>query len=185
MVTTFCVGGVILLVFLWFIITFNTFVRSKNMMHEAWSGVDVQLKRRHDLIPNLVQAVKGYAAHERGLFEKVSALRSQCMASGSLPERITAETNLGAGLTRLLALVENYPELKADRGFTELQKSLIDVEDHIELTRRYYNGTVRNFNILAESFPSLLVAKVMKLESAQFFEIETNDERFVPSAAIA
>lgn len=162
------------------IVLYNRLVRLRNMVREGWSGIDVQLKRRTNLIPNLVDTVKGYMGHERDLLEKVTELRSRSMQTDSLEEKQQVESALTGGLVRLFAVAEGYPELKANQNFQDLQKQLSDVEDQIQLARRYYNGTVRNLNIAIESFPSNLVAGWFGFQPAEFFEIEDAADRAVP-----
>ena len=151
------------------------------MVHEGWSGIEVQLKRRTHLIPNLVETVKGYMGHERGLLEQVTALRSESMITHDMPQKQEVENALTGGLARLFARVENYPDLKADRHFQELQRQLAEIEDQIQLARRYYNGTVRNLNIAIQTFPSNLVARWFAFETAAFFEILQPAERALPA----
>jgi LemA protein len=146
------------LVMLVLIVLYNRLVRLRNMVREGWSGIDVQLKRRANLIPNLVETVKGYIGHERDLLEKVTRLRSQSLQTGDLGEKQRVENALTGGLAHLFAVAEGYPELKANQNFQELQTQLSEIEDQIQLARRYYNGTVRNLNIAIESFPGNLVA---------------------------
>lgn len=159
---------------------FNRFIRYKTLMEEAWSGIDVQLKRRYDLIPNIVEAVKGYARHERRVLEEVTSIRSKLMNAGTPGEKNELENGLSSGLKTIFALAEAYPDLKADRNFLELQKSLTDVEDQIQMARRYYNGTARNYNILAQTFPGNIVAGLFNFKKADFFEIEYATERKSP-----
>jgi len=165
------------------IVLYNRLVRLRNMVREGWSGIDVQLKRRANLIPNLVETVKGYLGHERELLEKVTALRSQSLQGGSPGKQQTLAQALTGGLARLLAVAENYPELKADRNFQDLQQQLADIEDQIQMARRYYNGTVRNFNTAIESFPGNLVAGRFAFGPADFFEIEDPGDRAVPEVS--
>jgi len=169
-----------LVLILWGIVTFNRFVREKNLVREAWSGIDVQLKRRYNLIPALVEAVKGYSGHERGLFEEVARLRSRCIDANGTREQGEAENALSRTIKSLFAVAEDYPDLKASRSFLDLQSNLSEIEDEIQLSRRYYNGTVRNFDIRVESFPSMLVARVCGFPRADFFEIEYATERQAP-----
>lgn len=168
----------------WAIVIFNQFVQKKNLVLEAWSGIDVQLKRRHDLIPNIVEAVKGYMQHERGLLEDIARLRTQATQAQEIKGRAAAENNLTQSLKTLFAVAENYPNLKADQHFLELQKTLTAVEDDLQLARRYYNGTVREFNILTQSFPSNLLAAVFHFKNFEFFELESVAERQVPDIKI-
>ena len=168
------------LVLLLLIVLYNRLVRLRNMVREGWSGIDVQLKRRANLIPNLVETVKGYMGHERDLLEKVTALRSQSLQTGDLGEKQRVESALTGGLARLFAVAEGYPELKANQNFQDLQHQLSEIEDQIQLARRYYNGTVRNLNIAIESFPGNLVAGWFAFQTAEFFEIEEPGDRAVP-----
>jgi LemA protein len=169
------------LVALLLIVLYNRLVRLRNMVREGWSGIDVQLKRRANLIPNLVETVKGYMGHERDLLEKVTDLRSRSMQAGSLGEKQLAENALTGGLARLFAVAEAYPELKANQNFQDLQQQVSDIEDQIQLARRYYNGTVRNLNIAVESFPGNLVAGWFAFQTATFFELEEPADRAVPT----
>lgn len=171
---------VIFLIIIWFIGTYNGFVKGKNLMHEAWSGIDVQLKRRYDLIPNLVETVKGYSQHEKGLFEEVARLRSLSMNATTVKAKSEAEGALVEGLKSLFAVAEAYPELKANQNFMELQKSLEGIENELQLARRYFNGTVRDFNIRVESFPSTVIAQLFSFRVADFFEIGNAAEREAP-----
>jgi LemA protein len=169
------------LVALLLIVSYNRLVRLRNMVREGWSGIDVQLKRRANLIPNLVETVKGYMGHERDLLEKVTDLRSRSMHAGSLGEKQLAENALTGGLARLFAVAEAYPELKASQNFQDLQQQVSEIEDQIQLARRYYNGTVRNLNIAIESFPGNLVAGWFAFQTAEFFEAEDPADRAVPT----
>ena len=168
------------LIAVWGIGLYNKLVRSRNLLEEGASGIDVQLKRRADLIPNLLETVKGYMAHEKGTLEEVTRLRTRCQEASGLGEKGQAEGLLGAALGRLFAVAENYPELKADGNFRELQQTLEKIEEQIQLARRYYNGTARDMNILVESFPSNLVAQFFGFATAEFFEIEGPEDRQVP-----
>ena len=159
---------------------YNRLVRLRMLTREALSGVDVQLKRRHDLIPNIVETVKGYAGHERKLLEEVTAMRSGPMSAGGVKEKAAAENMLSRTLKSIFALAEAYPDLKANQNFLGLQKTLSETEDQIQLARRYYNGTVRDYNVLTETFPSSLVANMFKFERTEFFEIEYATERVAP-----
>ncbi len=161
---------------------YNSLVRTRQMVKEGWSGIDVQLKRRTDLIPNLLAAVKGYMAHEKGVFEEVTELRSKAQAAENAdPEtRAKVEGALSGALVRLFAVMENYPDLKASTNVMDFQNSLQEIEDQIQMARRYYNGAARNLNIMVESFPSNLVAGQFGFEKAQFFEIENAADRAVP-----
>ncbi|HEX9904933.1 MAG TPA: LemA family protein [Propylenella sp.] len=164
------------------ITVYNRLVSSRQMTEEAWSGIDVQLKRRSDLIPNLVDTVKGYAAHERGVLEDVTELRNAARAlpPGDVEGRAKAEGALSLALGRLLAVAENYPDLKASANFLELQQELGNLESEIQMARRYYNGAVRNLNTLVESFPSNIVAGQFAFTKREYFEIEEPADRALP-----
>jgi LemA protein len=161
---------------------YNRLVSLRQMSEEAWSGIDVQLKRRADLVPNLVDTVKGYAAHERGVLEEVTELRARAQAvpSGDVEGRAKAEGALTAALGRLFAVAENYPDLKASTNFLELQRDLSNLEGEIQMARRYYNGAVRNLNTMVESFPSNIVANQFSFEKREYFEIEEPADRALP-----
>jgi len=171
------------LIILWVIFTYNRLITLRNRAKEAWSDIDVQLKRRYDLIPNLVEAVKGYASHEKGVFENVTKARTAAMAaeqSGD-PKKIgQAENMLSGTLKSLFAVSENYPDLKASANFLELQRELRDAEDKIQAARRFYNTNVRDLNIKIEIFPANIVANVFKFAKMDFFEIEQAAAREVP-----
>ncbi|HEY3379154.1 MAG TPA: LemA family protein [Armatimonadota bacterium] len=169
---------------LWFIRIYNRFVTLHNLVKEAWSGIDVQLKRRYDLVPNLVEIVKGYTGHERNVFENVAALRTSAFRSDKARLRSEAENALSQTLKSLFAVAEAYPQLKADGQFLSLQATLTEVEDQIQFARRYYNGTVRNYNILVQSFPSNLVANNFHYEKEDYFEIELVTQRDAPEVAL-
>lgn len=162
------------------IVIFNKLVKGKNMVQEAWSGIDVQLKRRHNLIPNIVETVKGYAQHEKQLFEDVALVRSNIDSTGNIRNIGDNESGLSRSLRNLFAVAEAYPELKANENFMGLQKSLAEIEEDISMARRYYNGTVRNLNILIETFPNSLVAGMTGFKAAEFFEIEFAVQREAP-----
>lgn len=164
------------------IVIYNSLVSNRQMVREGWSGIDVQLKRRTDLIPNLMETVKGYMAHERETLDAVVNARAKATSAAAAgPEaRAKAEGELSAALGRLLAIAEAYPDLKANTTFLEFQTALQSVEDEIQMARRYYNGAVRNLNIQVESFPSNLVANAFKFEQAEYFELENEAERAVP-----
>ena len=175
------IGAVAFLVLTYIIVTYNRFVTLRAHIRDAWAGIEVELKRRYDLIPNLVATVKGYAAHESETLERVTALRNQALAStGSPAQQSSDESALLTGLRGLFAVVENYPELKADQGFRDLQSELVNTEDRLAATRRFYNGNVRELNELAEQFPSNLVANTFGIGRAEFFEIDDESERAVP-----
>ncbi|NLI33772.1 MAG: LemA family protein [Deltaproteobacteria bacterium] len=179
----FGIGFLVLvgLLVLWFVAIYNRFIRGKNLVQEGWSGIDVQLKRRHDLIPNLIESVKGYMQYEQKTLANIVELRTRSISAGSVKEKAEVEGELTRALKSIFALAEAYPDLKANQSFLDLQSNLAGIEDQIQLARRYYNGAVRDFNILVESFPSVLVAKMFNFQLAEFFEIETAAEREVPS----
>ena len=168
---------------LYVIAIYNRLVKNRNRVQEGWSGIDVQLKRRANLIPNLVETVKGYASHERELFEEVAKLRTQSLGAGSVAEQGQTEGLLGAAIGRLFAVAEAYPELKADANFQQLQGHLSELEDQIQMARRYYNGTVRELNTLIESFPSNLVANGFAFTQAEYFEVEDAKELALPQVS--
>lgn len=159
---------------------YNKLVRLKNLVKEAWSSIDVMLKKRHDLIPNLVETVKGYASHEKETLQSVIDARNQAGGSGSVKEIEAAESQLTSALTRLFALAEQYPDLKANTNFLQLQDQLAAVEGDIEKSRRYYNGTVRNYNTGIESFPDNIIAGMFNFEKEAYFELGNSEERNVP-----
>lgn len=161
----------------WLVAVFNGLVKLRTRANEAWSDIDVQLKRRYDLIPNLVETVKGYAAHERELFEKVTQARAQAMGANTVGEKAQAENMLSSTLKSLFAVAENYPDLKASQNFLELQRELTDTEDKIQAARRFYNGNVRDLNIRIEMFPSNLVAGAFGFKKMEFFELAEAEAR--------
>jgi LemA protein len=162
------------------IYVYNALVSNKNLVAEGWSGIDVQLKRRADLLPNLIETVKGYAAHEDKLFSDIAELRAKSIAGGSVGDQSAVGQAMSAALGKLFAIAEAYPELKADANFRDLQDKLSGIEDEIQLSRRYYNGSVRNLNTMIESFPSNVVANFFKFLKAEFFEIGDAAQREVP-----
>jgi len=159
------------------ILIFNSLVRLKNRAKEAWADIDVQLKRRYNLIPNLVEVVKGYAVHEREVFEKVTEARTKAMGAKDLKEKEKAENFLSGTLKSLFAVSENYPQLRASENFLELQRELRDTEDKIQAARRFYNGNVRDLSIKIESFPSNIIAKLFKFQKMDLFELEEPEKR--------
>jgi LemA protein len=158
-----------------FIAIYNRLVRNKNLAEEGWSGVEVQLKRRSDLIPNLITTVKGYMTHEKNLLSEVTELRSKSLTVQEIGEKGPLENALSRSLANVFAVAESYPDLKANQNFLDLQKQLAEIEDQIQMARRYYNGTVRNLNILIESFPSSLVASAFHFLKRDFFEMDETD----------
>ena len=181
-----CVVAVILgIPLIWFIATYNRFARLGQLVKESWSGVDVELKRRHDLVPNLVAAVKGYAQHEKETLELVVAARARAVQAGdALRERVDGESELTRSLGRLIAVAESYPELKADRHYLELQRELSLTEDRIAASRRFYNANVRELNALRIEFPSNIVAGMFGFKEERFFELDDSSERAAPSVRI-
>lgn len=167
----------------WLIALYNRLVKARNQLREGWSGIDVQLKRRHDLIPALVDCVKGYQAHEQELLEEVVRDRNVAQAATEASEVGSAERALGKDLVRIVALVEQYPELKADQAFLRLMEDLVDIEDYLQYARRYYNGSVRDLNNVVESFPANLVAGGFGFKVAKFFEVDSIRERLPPDLA--
>jgi LemA protein len=172
--------GLVVVVAGYLIYVYNGLVSNKNLVAEGWSGIDVQLKRRADLIPNLIETVKGYASHEDGLFREIAALRAKSISGGSVNEQSAVGQAMSGALGKLFAVAEAYPELKADANFRDLQDKLSGIEDEIQLSRRYYNGAVRNLNTMIESFPSNVVANFFKFLKAEFFEIGDAAQREVP-----
>ena len=167
------------------IIAYNGLVRARQMVQEAWSGIDVQLKRRADLIPNLVETVKGYAGHEKSTLEEVTEMRTraQSVPSGDIAGRAAAEGLLSQALGKLFAVAEAYPDLKANENFAELQDALETTEREIQMARRYYNGSARELNVKVESFPSNLVANAFNFIQADYFELENIGDRAVPQVS--
>ena len=166
----------------WAVWTYNQLVRLRNQVSEAWAGIDVQLQRRHELVPNLVATVKGYMKHESGVLERVSRLRGH--PEMRVDERADQESGLSRSIGRLFALAEDYPDLKASDGFQQLHSSLVEIEEHLQFARRYYNGSVRDNNNLVEGFPSLLIAGLFAFKSATFFEIELASQRAAPAVEL-
>ena len=169
------VGLIVLFVLIYVIATYNGLVTIRNHIKDAWANIDTELKRRYDLIPNVVSCVKGYAAHEQATLEKVIELRNQCMANqGSVAQQAGTETQLVSGLNKLFALAEAYPDLKASENFLQLQEELVNTEDRIQSARRFYNGNVRDYRNKAEAFPSNIVAGIFGFppEAQEFFEVD-------------
>lgn len=167
--------GIIVVVVLYGIVIYNRFVALVNRTKEAWADIDVQLKRRYDLIPNLVETVKGYAKHEKQAFENVTKARAAAMGAQSVKEHGQAENMLTGALKSLFAVAEAYPDLKANQNFMELQRELSDTENKIQAARRFYNGNVRDLGIALESFPQNIVGNMFKFEKREFFELEGGD----------
>lgn len=175
------IGGVLVIALLYGVSIYNRLVKLRNLVQEAWSSIDVMLKKRHDLIPNLVETVKGYATHERETLENVTKARNLAVSADSVEGKEIAEKNLNQAMVNLFAVAEQYPDLKANANFQQLQAELSSIENDIEKSRRYYNGTVRENNTLVESFPSNIVANMYKFEKSKFFELENIADREVPS----
>ena len=169
--------GLVAVIVLWVAVSYNGFVRLINRAKEAWSDISVQLKRRYDLIPNLVSTVQGYAEHEASVFENVTRARANAMNAGSLADKGEAENMLTGALKSLFAVAEAYPDLKANQNFLELQKELADTENKIQAARRFYNTNVRDLNTQIESFPSNIIAGVFNFSNMEFFELENEVER--------
>ena len=163
----------------WIIMIYNGLIRLKNRVDEAWSDIDVQLKRRYDLIPNLVNTVKGYAAHEKQVFENVTEARSRAMGAGTAADKAQAENMLTGALKSLFAVAEAYPDLKANQNFLELQRELTDTEDKIQAARRFYNGNVRDFNTKIEIFPNNIFAGILNFTKREFFEADESEKNSV------
>jgi LemA protein len=185
MILLYVVIGIAVLVVLWAIMTYNGLVSRRAMVAEGWSGIDAQLKRRADLIPNLVETVKGYATHERSTFDELTQMRSQAGNSQDPAQRAVAETAITAAIGKVMAVAEAYPDLKASANFQSLQKDLADLEDQIQLARRYYNGAVRNFNVSVQQFPSNLIAGMTGFTAAQFFQLDNAADRNVPKVSFS
>lgn len=163
---------IVAVIVVWAIVLYNRFIRLNTRTDEAWSDIDVQLKRRYDLIPNLVETVKGYATHERDAFENVTKARAAAMGAQSVAEHGKAENMLAGALKSLFAVAEAYPDLKANQNFLELQRELSDTENKIQAARRFYNGNVRDLNVAVDSFPSNLIARAFHFLKREFFDIE-------------
>lgn len=171
--------GLIVLVVLWLIGVFNGLITLKNRTKEAWSDIDVQLKRRYDLIPNLVESVKGYAKHEKELLENVTKARTEAMGAKGIEDKAKAENMLSETLKSLFAVAENYPTLRANENFLHLQQELSDTENKIEAARRFYNGNVRDFNTKMQVFPNNMIAKNMNFKEFDLFEAATGEKEVV------
>ena len=174
----------VLLILVWIFITYNKLIKDRNHISEAWSGIDVQLKRRHDLIPNLADAVKGYSLHEKKLLEDITEKRAKSTNTNVLSEKAIAESDISGIFRNLIVLAENYPDLKASTNFLEFQKQLVEVEDHLQYARRYFNGTVRDYNIRVESFPGNIVAGIFNFKPKGFFEITLATEKQTPQVEL-
>ena len=169
--------GLVVVIAIWLISTYNGLIQLRNQTDEAWSDIDVQLKRRYDLIPNLVNTVKGYATHESGVFQQVSEARSAALNAKSLPDKAMAENMLSSTLRSLFAVSEAYPELKANQNFLKLQDELSDTENKIQASRRFYNGNVRDLNTKIQVFPTNIIAGMLGFVKREFFELSNASER--------
>jgi LemA protein len=175
--------GLVVLVAMWAVAIYNKLVALRQRVAEAWSGIDVQLKRRSNLIPNLIATIEGYVGHEKSTLEEVTAMRTKAENAEGVAERADAESKLSGAMMNLFAVAENYPDLKASTNFLDLQDELSALEDQIQMARRYYNGSVRDFNTLIETFPSNLIANRFAFRQAVYFEIENAAERALPKVA--
>ncbi len=179
---TYIVIAVVVVVVLWIIAAFNSLIRLKNRVNEAWSDIDVQLKRRYDLIPNLIETVKGATKHEEGVLTKVTQARTAAMSThdskdASMQDKLKAENMLSSTLKSIFALAENYPTLRANENFLQLQDELSDTENKVQASRRFYNGNVRDFNTKIETFPSNIIAGMFGFKIREFFEVADAKER--------
>lgn len=175
--TGWIILAVVVVILFFAIGVYNGLISLKNKVDEAWADIETQLKRRYDLIPNIVETVKGYAGHEKSTLENVTKARNMAMNAGTFAEKAQAENALSGTLKSLFALAENYPELKANQNFMDLQQTLKDVEDHLQLSRRYYNGTVRDFNTKIEVFPDNIFAGIFNFKRRDFFQTDSEEER--------
>lgn len=182
MTTTYIILGILAGLILWAIVAYNGFVTLVNRTKEAWADIDVQLKRRYDLIPNLMETVKGYAKHESSVFENVTKARSQAMQAGTPAEKGASENMLSGALKSLFAVSEAYPDLKANQNFLSLQAELSDTENKIQASRRFYNGNVRDLNTSIESFPGNVIAGMFKFAKQEFFNLDENSAAKEPVA---
>jgi len=175
-ITIYIIIGLIVLIVLWLIATYNSLITKRNRVQEGWSDIEVQLKRRHNLIPNLVSTVKGYAKHESSVFQKVTEARTMAMGAHDPQSQAKSENMLTGALKTLFAVAENYPELKANENFGKLQDELTDTEDKIQAARRFYNSQVRDFNTKIQKFPTNLIAGAFKFTTKEFFDLEQEPE---------
>jgi len=181
MIILLTVIALVVIFLLYGVSVYNKLVRLRNLVQEGWSSIDVMLKKRHDLIPNLVETVKGYATHEKETLENVTRARNLALGANSVEAKEAAEKNLNQAMMNLFAVAEQYPDLKANANFQQLQAELTSIENDIEKSRRYYNGTVRENNTAVESFPSNIIANMYKFEKSPFFELQNVAEREVPT----
>lgn len=179
----YIIYGVVVVLLAWIISVFNSLIKKRNTVSNAWADVDVQLKRRYDLVPNLVEAVRGYMGHEAKVFESVTEARTRAMSAGTSDDKAKAENELSSTLKTLFAVSENYPELKANQNFLALQGELSNLENDIQSARRYYNAAVREFNNSITVFPAMIVAKLFGFGSKEFFGAE-EAEKVVPKVGV-
>ena len=184
MTVAIVIAAVVLLLVVWVIVTYNSFVSARNKVDESWSGVDVQLKRRHDLVPNLVETVRGYAAHEEKVLTEVTRARTEAMAASTQPERMAGEAHLSQALGGLRVVAEQYPQLRAAEPFVQLQRELSDLEEDISASRRIYNDNVETYNTRLQMFPNSLVAG-NRFTPREFFQLESPAERAVPAVSFS
>lgn len=182
MIPGIVIGAIVVILIIIYIANYNGLVGLRNQTKNAWAQIDVQLKRRHDLIPNLVETVKGYMQHERGTLEAVTSARNlaQSLSGASVADRAKAEGELSGALARLLAVVENYPTLKANQNFLALQEELTSTENKISFSRQYYNDSVLSYNNKTQMFPSNIIASISGFKAGEFFEVKTTEEREAP-----
>jgi LemA protein len=179
------IAALIVLAVLYYILARNGIIAARNRVDEAWSGIDVQLKRRHDLVPNLVESVKGYAAHEREVFEKATKARAEAMSARGVGDTAAAEGKLSGALTDLRAVAENYPQLRATENFQTLMRQLSELEDEIQASRRIYNSNVQSYNTKIQQFPTSIIANQGNFEPREFFEISDPGERATPEVSFS
>lgn len=183
LIAVIVIVAIILIVGLWYVATRNGIIASRNRVDESWSGIDVQLKRRHDLVPNLVETVKGYATHEREVFEKVTDARAKAIASSGVQDTANAEGQLTRAMADLRAVAENYPDLRATENFQQLSQNLSELEDEIQAARRIYNSNTQAYNTKIQQFPASIVANQGGFTAREYFEIEDATERETPSVS--
>ena len=179
------IAAIVVLLVLYYIGKRNGIISSRNRVDESWSGIDVQLKRRHDLVPNLVESVKGYAAHESQVFERTTKARAEAMSARGVGDTAAAETKLSGALTDLRAVAENYPQLRATENFQQLMRQLSELEDEIQASRRIYNSNVQSYNTKIQQFPGSIIANQGGFERREFFEIEDASVRTAPSVSFS
>jgi len=184
-ISEWLLAALVVVLVLWVFQTFNGLVSRKNIVSEAWSGVETQLKRRADLIPNLVETVKGYATHERVTFDELARLRGAGQGTQDVAQRSQTEQMITAAIGKVMAVAEAYPQLRASENFQRLEKDLEDIEEQINLSRRYYNGSVRDFNTMIEQAPTNLIANTFSFKPADFFQIEDPADRAVPKVSFS